>query len=95
MLKQLLDFTSASQHPREAAVWLLFLARKLKFKQMLKYHQCDTDVTAGKLEAELTPRLIPLPEAPPRYPWVFESGSKFFCMELPKIPLGTWSSDCQ
>ena len=38
---------------------------KTKFKQMLKYHQCDTDVTAGKLEAELTPRLIPMPEAPP------------------------------
>ena len=34
--------------------------KETNFKQMLKYHHRDTDVTAGKLEAELTPRLIPM-----------------------------------
>lgn len=83
-LKQLAYFTSASQHPREVDVWFMFSRKETKFKQMLKYHQCDTDVTARKWWKQNShPNYIPCPKQHSRSLGV---GLKLSWMDLAETP---------
>lgn len=90
-LQQLTRFTSASRRPREVDIWLIFLLKEIKFKQMLKYHQCDTLMSQLGNGGSRIQTYLDLSSAKNNSATSKSLGTEFklLYMELPKNPLGS------